>query len=138
MRIFSDSRRLMKIFLNVSVLWLGMSSASVFAAEAILPVARNMNSLIGEKLEYDISFLWFDLLAEACLTFNKGRKGGTFIAVLEAKTLGVAAWLTNYQRQKYVATMELDEQGKLRTVEYHSPKIKGKGENGRAPMDQEL
>jgi len=87
-----------------------------------------LSALLGEALVYDIAFLWFDQLAEGRLSFVAGETPGTYRAVLEARTLGVAAWLTNDRIQRYVSLMEAAPDGRLRTLSFESHIIKGKGE----------
>jgi len=90
--------------------------------------ALPLSALIGEALVYDIAFLWFDHLAEGRLSFSSGEVPGTYRAVLEARTLGVAAWLTSDRVQRYVSLMESTPDGRLRTLSFESHIIKGKGE----------
>ncbi|MEZ4598999.1 MAG: DUF3108 domain-containing protein [Syntrophotaleaceae bacterium] len=79
-----------------------------------------------ENLSYDISFLWFDRLAEANLSFTAGPKPGLWQSELEAKTLGVAAWLTRDRIQRYGSVMDFDPQGRLRSLRYDADIIKTK------------
>ncbi len=127
----SQVQKKLEIFvLGVLVFLMGMFPGRAYTGEVSLPV-RDISALVGESLVYDIGFLWFDQLAEAHLSFERGDQEGTFKAALEARTLGVAAWLTGYRRQKYVSTMELEENDRFRTLKYESLKIKGKGEKIR-------
>lgn len=125
MKISRKQKKFAVFVLGLLVLLIGLLPIAALAVEVPLPV-RDLNALVGERLEYDIGFLWFERLAEGYLSFERWEKEGTFKAVLEAKTLGVVAWLTDYQRQRFVAIMELGENGKLRTLKYDSLKIKGK------------
>ncbi|BCR05736.1 hypothetical protein DESUT3_28050 [Desulfuromonas versatilis] len=86
-----------------------------------------LEALVGEVLTYDISFLWFDRLAEGELSLRPGERPGTFVATLEARTLGVAAWLTRDRLQRYVSHMEIGPEGRLRSLQHESLIIKGKG-----------
>lgn len=85
-------------------------------------------ALVGETLAYDIAFLWFDRIAEGRLSFAAGERPDTYRAVLEAKTLGVAAWLTSERLQRYESLMEVAPGGRLRPLSFESHIIKGKGE----------
>lgn len=87
----------------------------------------SLSALVGEKLSYDISFLWFDRLAEGHLSFTAGERPGTYRAVLEARTLGVAAWVTSDRMQRYVSLMEVGPDGRLRSLSFESHIIKGQG-----------
>lgn len=86
-----------------------------------------VDTMGGEEFRYDISFLWFDQLAEARLSFAPAEQPDTFRAVLEAKTLGVAAWLTDDRIQRYEALMKRDLSGQLRSLVYSSTIYKGRG-----------
>ncbi|PLX82863.1 MAG: hypothetical protein C0617_13415 [Desulfuromonas sp.] len=86
----------------------------------------SLESLVGESLSYDIAFLWFDRLAKGRLSFSAAEEPNTYRAVLEARTLGVAAWLTRDQVQRYVSLMELTPEGRLRPLVYESHVIKKK------------
>jgi hypothetical protein len=59
------------------------------------------------------------------LSFRRGEKADTYDAVLDARTLGVAAWLTGHRRQRYMVTMEMGKNGMLRTLKYAYLKLKG-------------
>jgi hypothetical protein len=86
-----------------------------------------IEAMVGEDLYYDIAFLWFDRLAQARLSFSRGERPDTYRATLEARTLGVAAWLTRDRVQRYVSEMEVGPDGKLRTRSYEAQIIKRKG-----------
>jgi hypothetical protein len=87
-----------------------------------------LSALVGESLVYDISFLWFKRLAEARLSFAAGERPGTYRAVLEAKTLGVAAWLTGHRVQRYESGMAVGPDGRLRANAFEARIIKGQGD----------
>lgn len=86
---------------------------------------------VGERLDYDISFLWFDRLAEGRLRFSLDAATGRYRAELEAHTLGVAAWVTGNRRHRYDTLMELGTDGRLRTLSQESKIIKGEGKKLR-------
>lgn len=94
----------------------------------LLQAPSPIEKMVGEDLSYDISFLWFDRLAQGKLTFSRGERPNTFRAVLEARTLGVAAWLTRDRVQRYVSEMEVGPDGKLRSISHESHIIKRKGD----------
>lgn len=85
-----------------------------------------LSALTGESLVYDISFLWFDRLAEGRLSLDVGDRPGTYRAVLEARTLGVAAWLTGHRVQRYVSIMEIGPNGRLQPLSFEFRLIRGK------------
>lgn len=80
----------------------------------------SFDELVGREFSYDISFLWFDHLAKGRFSLLPGEQPGTYRAVLEARTLGVAAWLTQDRVQSYVALMERQQDGQLRSLRYES------------------
>jgi hypothetical protein len=86
------------------------------------------SALVGELLVYDIAFLWFDRLAEGRLSFVAANQPGTYRAVLEARTLGVAAWLTGNRVQRYVSLMDTDQDGRLRSLSFEVRIIKGQAD----------
>lgn len=124
--------RIVRLFL-VIFLFVQASSAAALEMRSDYPVLQErrlpLESLVGESLVYDIAFLWFDRLAEGRLSFAAGDRPGTYRAVLEAKTLGVAAWLTSDRMQRYVSLMELTSEGRLRSLSFESHIIKGKGKD---------
>jgi hypothetical protein len=50
-------------------------------------VAHEIGRLVGERLEYDSSFLWFDPLAEGQMTLESGPREQTWLIVMQARTL---------------------------------------------------
>jgi len=83
--------------------------------------------LAGTVYRYDIAFLWFKRLAKGEFFLVPGDEPGTWRAVLAARTLGLAAWLTRDREQKYESLMRLDETGRLHTIWHASSIFKGKG-----------
>jgi hypothetical protein len=79
-----------------------------------------LQRLVGEALTFDIAFLWFDCLAEGRLTFSPGEQPNTYRATLEARTLGVAAWLTREREHHYVTHMEMGEDRQLRSLSHEA------------------
>ncbi len=108
----------------LSVLVGGGAVAS--AAEPVETAPKmSIEDWVGKELVYDIAFLWFDRLAEGQLAVSPGPRPGTYRALLEARTLGVAAWLTSDRVQRYEALMEISPDGLLRPLSYESRIIKG-------------
>ena len=116
-----------------SILTLLLSFSCAFGEElkadppTLLLAPSPIEKMAGESLFYDISFLWFDRLAQGKLSFSRGKIPNTYRAVLEARTLGVAAWLTRDRVQRYVSEMEVGPDGKLRSLSHESHIIKGRG-----------
>ena len=86
-----------------------------------------IRTLVGESLLYDISFLWFDHLAEGSLSLSEGEDPDTFLVVLEAKTLGIAAFFTRDRVAKYQTLMKIGPDGLLIPLWHSSHTIRGKG-----------
>jgi len=102
--------------------WLLYSAPQAFAAPKTLPVPAykaTLEVLTDLDRHYKLSFLWFDRLALGQLSFSKDPSGqNRYRAVLDAKTLGVAAWLTGDRVQHYETLMEMTPQGRLVPLEY--------------------
>lgn len=78
-----------------------------FAVQAI-------SDFLGEKLEYDISFLWFKKAAVGSATFS--REGDGYKAILQAETKGFVGFVTGHRKHVYISHMKFDpEKKKLRT-----------------------
>jgi len=90
-----------------------------------------IQSLVGETLTYDISFLWFDHLAEGSLQLTPGDQPGTFLVVLKAKTMGVAAFFTRDRVEKFQTLMKIGETGLLQPLWHSSHTLRGKGNSRR-------
>jgi hypothetical protein len=97
------------------------------AVPAAEPSVAVFDRWLGQPLHYTIDFLWFDSIAEGSLSLAAGTRPGTYRAVLEARTLGVAAWLTSDRLQRYVSVMEQTAEGPLRALSHESRVIKGRG-----------
>lgn len=93
----------------------------------ILPV----DQLVGERLTYDVSFLWFDRLAIGTISLTRGEQPGTYVAELEARTRGFAAMVTRDRVEKYRTIMDIGPNGLLRPLVYSSHTLKGKGKRQR-------
>ncbi|RMF44931.1 MAG: DUF3108 domain-containing protein [Deltaproteobacteria bacterium] len=92
--------------------------------------------LPGTIYHYDIAFLWFKRLAKGDFFLSPGDEPDTWRAVLDARTLGLAAWLTRDREQKYESLMRIDENGRLHTI-WHSSTIyknRGKKRYGRTKI----
>lgn len=117
-----------------SLLVLGCS-APLYGEEPTAPTpaqqthAEAIEILLGEKLDYDISFLWFDRLAVAHIRFERGESPGTFRGTLVARTRGMAAWVTQDRQQEYVSLMDLAPDGRLRSLVHEAHTLKGSGKD---------
>lgn len=120
-------RHILSILLGT---WLLLSSPQAFAAPKTLPIPAykaTLEALTDLDRHYKLSFLWFDRLALGQLSFCKDPSGpNRYRAVLDAKTLGVAAWLTGDRVQHYETLMEMTPQGRLLPIEYRVMILKKK------------
>ena len=90
-------------------------------------MAHPIDALLGEELAYDVSFLWFDRLAVGSITLVRGGKPGTYVAVMEARTRGLAAYVTKDRAERFQTLMEVGPDGLLRPLVHSSYSLKGKG-----------
>lgn len=121
-------RRTLALLLGI---WLLLTSPCTSGAAATPPLPGNKASLqvlTGLDRRYNLSFLWFDRLAVGRLSFSRDPSApNRYRAVLAARTLGVAAWLTSERVQRYETLMEMTTQGRLMPLEYSSMIHKKKG-----------
>lgn len=103
----------------------GLSGPSF--SQELPQVDHPIQSLVGESFEYDISFLWFDKLAEGSLQLSRGEQPGTFLIILKAKTLGMAAFFTRDRVEKFQTLMQVSPTGLLQPLWHSSHTIRGKG-----------
>jgi len=100
---------------------------SVVAAPDGKPPTHPIETLVGEVLHYDISFLWFKHLAEGTIQLQRGEQPGTYLALMEARTLGFAAFVTRQRIESYRTLMEIGSDGLLWPVDHSSHSFKGEG-----------
>ncbi|MDA3902045.1 MAG: DUF3108 domain-containing protein [Desulfuromusa sp.] len=106
-----------------------LGSSRLSFSQQLSPIDHPIKPLVGESLEYDISFLWFDSLAEGSIKLFAGEQPGTFLVVMEAKTLGVAAFFTKDRIEKYQTLMKIGSSGLLQPLWHSSHTIRGKGKS---------
>jgi len=76
--------------------------------------AQSISDFLDERLEYDISFLWFKKAAVGSASFS--REGDGYKAVLQAETKGFVGFVTGHRKHVYISHMKFDpEKKKLRT-----------------------
>ena len=107
------------------LLFLSILSGRSFSSELPSEI-HPIRSLLGESLEYDISFLWFNHLAEGLIQLTSGDQPNTFLVVMEAKTLGVAAFFTRERAAKYQTLMVIGSSGLLQPLWHSTHTIRGK------------
>ncbi|MCD6582806.1 MAG: DUF3108 domain-containing protein [Desulfuromusa sp.] len=98
-------------------------------SQKLSQVDHPIQSLVGEFFEYDISFLWFDKLAEGSLQLSRGEQPETFLIVLKARTLGMAAFFTRDRVEKFQTLMQISSTGLLQPLWHSSHTIRGKGDS---------
>lgn len=116
------------------VLIIGQGPFQLLAAPLEEEQAHPVEQLVGENLSYDISFLWFKHLAEGSIRLERGEQSGTYLAVMEAKTLGVAAFFTRHRVEKYQTLMEIGPAGTLRPLIHSSHTYKGEGDEQKEKL----
>jgi hypothetical protein len=108
-----------------ALLLTGVAPAAEQSPAEQRPIAV-VHDMVGEHHEYTLDFLVFKDLAEGQLKLTADKVPGRYRAELLAHTLGVASWLTGDRTQSYVAVMEEDGAGRLRSVSYESSVYKRK------------
>lgn len=117
-----------KKLINMFFLLVLIGGLSPISAGATTKVIEHpVESLVGENLSYDISFLWFKHLAEGNIRLERGERPGTYLAVMEARTRGFAALVTRNRIEKYQTLMEVSSDGWLRPIMHSSHTFKGSG-----------
>lgn len=66
---------------------------------------KTITDFVGEKLVYDISFLWFKNAAEGSTILQRDEEN--YIAKLEAETKGFIGFITGYIKHLYVSRMNM-------------------------------
>lgn len=95
-----------------------------------------VEALLNERLVYDISFLWFDHLAEGFIECTPGPDDGTFLVTMEAKTLGVAAFFTRNRVEKFQTLMRIGDQGLLQPLWHSSHTLRDRAESRSEKITQ--
>ncbi len=117
--------RILLVSLLLPLILLPTPFVEAFAADSLTKASAN--SLLGEKLTYKVSFLWFKKIALAEISFETGEKKGTYLATLTAKTRGMAAFFTRNRVETFTTLMEEGPAGLLRPLLQVSDTKKGKG-----------
>ncbi|HKJ05438.1 MAG TPA: DUF3108 domain-containing protein [Geopsychrobacteraceae bacterium] len=107
----------------------GLRPCAAFSSQETPAVHHAVNDMLGEKLSYDLSFLWFDRLAEGSLSLSPGPEPGQYIALLEARTLGLTAFLTRHRVEKIETLMEIAPDGRLRPIIQSASTMRGEGKD---------
>ena len=104
----------------------GAAAEEMASGEATPSSVAPLDAILGEDYFYDVSFLWFENLAEGRIKLEAAEQPNTYRAMLEARTLGVAAWLTGDRIQRYVSVMQVADDGRLSSLAYESQVLKKK------------
>ncbi|MEJ2199884.1 MAG: DUF3108 domain-containing protein [Desulfuromonadaceae bacterium] len=102
-----------------------------WAPEVAAESMSGFDRLLNQQLCYSMDFLWFHGIARGSFRLTRGERDGTYRAVLEARTQGLAAWLTADREQRYVSVMERTPEGELRALSHESQIVKGRGAGRR-------
>lgn len=119
--------------LLLSLLILAIGQVATVSAAA-LSDTHPVEKLVGEQLAYDVSFLWFKHLAAGTIRLERGEQPGTYLAVMEARTRGFAAFVTKNRIEKYQTLMEIGPDGFLRPLVHSSHTFKGQGKDQKEKM----
>lgn len=114
------------LFLAISALFVASLLLPALAVAAQNP-GQPFQKMLGEKLSYDVSFLWFKRLAVGTISLSPGPEEGQYVALLEARTLGLTAFLTKDRIEKVETLMEIGPDGLLRPLVQSAHTIKGEG-----------
>lgn len=100
------------IFLIITcsiVLWVALGSINANSANPLLLKSRanhkNIRDFSGEKLVFDISFLWFKNAAVGYTTLQ--RNGNGYVAQLKAETKGFIGFITGHIKHFYISHMNV-------------------------------
>jgi hypothetical protein len=119
---------ILSLLLSIGLFLSPPSSLDAAESPPVPAKKATLQVLSGLDRYYNLSFLWFDRLARGQLSFSRDPSGpNRYRALLDAKTLGVAAWLTGDRVQHYETLMELTPQGRLVPIEYRALILKKKG-----------
>ncbi len=118
-------KRILLLSLLVHLLFAPVAWSGISPGE---PSAKtSVDMLLGESLEYNVSFLWFKKIARGEIRLEAGTEPGTYLATLTAKTRGLAAFFTSNRVETYTTLMEEGPDGLLRPLLQTAETQKSKG-----------
>ena len=92
------------VFLGMVILpWSAISADTI--ADDLNKNNRQVTEFSGEKLTFDISFLWFTNAAEGSILLKKKGKG--YVSKLKAETKGFIGFFTGYVKHFYLSRMKV-------------------------------
>lgn len=106
----------------ILLIFFGLFASGALArdVEKSMHDAIKASALGREEHFYSLDFLWFDNLADGELTLDATGQPHILRAELVGRTQGIAAWLTGHRTQRYVAYMEKQPDGSLRSLFYQA------------------
>lgn len=116
------------LYLVLVLLLFGIVFTTTAAAvDSSVSAGHPVSTMVGEQLSYDVSFLWFKRLAEGTISLKPGPETGQYVAMLEARTLGLTAFLTRHRIESIETLMEIGPDGFLRPLRQQAHTIRGEG-----------
>ena len=106
---------------NTSVFFVGLILLVLFC---LLTAAGAATAPQQEHHLYQLDFLIFENIAEGELKLIETEQPDVQRAELIGRTLGLASWLTGERTQRYIATMQAQEDGSMCSLMYESQVIK--------------
>jgi len=83
----------------------------------------------NEQLDYEVGFLWFDRLADGSLSFERLDVPGSYRAVLEVRTRGMAALFTRNRRERYESYLNFGDDGYFHSRSFIARRFTGSGKS---------
>ncbi|MCW8858475.1 MAG: DUF3108 domain-containing protein [Deltaproteobacteria bacterium] len=115
------------MLLLTSFIFCSLSFPGPVYAQNPTQMTHPIYALLNEQLDYDISFLWFDRLAEGSITLTEGEDPATFLIIMQARTLGLAALFTRDRLEKFQTLMQIGADGLLLPLWHSSHTVRGRG-----------
>lgn len=110
-------------FLLVSLLLICAPLNSLSYGAQSLNADHPVESMVGESLEYDISFLWFERLATGSIELLQTDKPSIYLLRMQAQTRGVAAVFTRNRTELFETTVDIGADGRLRPLVHSSQRM---------------
>lgn len=122
------------LFLKITLVTVLLSLAVSVGAATNVP--HPILQLVDEQLNYDISFLWFERLAEGSIRLENGPETGTFLVTMEARTLGLAAFFTRNRIEQHQTLMRIGGNGLLEPLWYRSRSRRDSGSDHKEMLKE--
>ncbi len=108
-----------------------LESATAGQAEGYEPPLLTLPlvaDLIGEELQYDISFMWFERLATGSISLEETDTEGRYLLTMQAQTRGMAALFSRNRTEKFETLVDIGSEGQLRPLWHSSSRITWRGD----------